>query len=48
MQKSSTKTLVRNGVLATAVIIAIVALIASQAQREANNIDYLAGNALPL
>jgi hypothetical protein len=41
----SMKSLVWNAVLATAVIIAIVALIATQPQPEA--IDYLAGNALP-
>lgn len=41
----SMKSLVGNAVLATAVIIAIVALIATQPQPEA--IDYLAGNALP-
>jgi hypothetical protein len=47
MQKISTKTLVWNAVLATAVIIAIVALIASQPQRETNDFNYLAGNAPP-
>jgi hypothetical protein len=41
-----TKSLVWNTVVAAAVIIAIVALIATQRQPEAT--DYLAGNALPL
>jgi hypothetical protein len=41
-----TKPLVWNAVVAAAVIIAIVALIATQGQPEAT--DYLGGNALPL
>jgi hypothetical protein len=48
MQKFRRKLPVWNAVLAAAVIIAIVALIAIQPHFEANDFDYLAGNALPM